>query len=474
MDEALSIALEHQQREQLDQAEALYRQVLALEPERPEALHYLGVLQQQRGRGEAAVALVQRSLALVPDRPDWHSNLGMILQQRGDLPGAADAYRRAIELGGGGHANAYNNLGVLLRVAGLMDDAEMAYRRAIALDPNHADAYQNLAVVCNLTGRMPEAVQHYCHALTLRPDYAEARRLLAVAYCIIGERDKAVMLCEEWVRLSPDDPVARHTLAACSGLGVPPRASDGYIVQTFDEFAETFEAKLAQLQYRAPSLVAEAVADAGLPESRALDVLDAGCGTGLCGPLLARYARRLVGVDLSAGMLARAREKDVYDELVNGELTAYLQEHPGAFDLVVSADTLVYFGALDDAVAAAARALRPGGTLVFTVEAAIDAGADPPYALQPHGRYAHHRDYVRRVLTAAGLEPHIGDVELRLERGLPVPGLIVRGTRLAARRVAADRQVRLPSDSSASERPGGAQVETGPRHDREGRAPWRE
>ena len=53
-------------------------------------------------------------------------------------------------------------------------------------------------------------------------------------------------------------------------------------------------------------------------------MLDAGCGTGLCGPLIAPYARRLVGVDLSERMLAQARARDVYDELVKGELTAYL------------------------------------------------------------------------------------------------------------------------------------------------------
>ena len=432
IEEAVSIAQQCQQRDELDEAEDLYRRILDLEPAHAEALHYLGVLQQQRGRNDEALALMTRSLVLEPDRADWHSNLGIVLQQRGDVEGAIDAYSRAIELGQG-HANAYSNLGVLLRICGRLEEAETAYRRAIAIEPRHADAYQNLAVVLSLTGRVPEAVKAYCHTLTLRPDYAEARRLLALAYCIIGEREKAVVLCEEWIRLAPDDPVARHTLAACSGRDVPARASDAYVRQTFDDFANTFESKLQRLEYQAPALVAGALESAGLPPTRTRDVLDAGCGTGLCGRLLAPYARRLVGVDLSAGMLARAAEKHVYDELVAGELTQYLAVHPDGFDVVVSADTLVYFGALDEVARAGATCLRAGGLLVFTVEAQA-ADAREAFTLQPHGRYTHDRAYVMRVLEDAGLRPGSTDVELRLERGLPVRGLLVTALKPAAMR----------------------------------------
>ena len=126
--------------------------------------------------------------------------------------------------------------------------------------------------------------------------------------------------------------------------------------------------------------------------SNELDVLDAGCGTGLCGPLLAPYARRLVGVDLSERMLAQARAREVYDELVKGELTDYLRASAGMFDAIVSADTLVYFGPLEEVVEAAERALRPGGHVVFTVEEQPESG----YSLSVNGRYRHARR-VRRA-----------------------------------------------------------------------------
>ena len=158
-------------------------------------------------------------------------------------------------------------------------------------------------------------------------------------------------------------------------------------------------------------------------------MLDAGCGTGLCGPLIAPYARRLVGVDLSAPMIAQARARNVYDELVKRELTAYLDDSTAAFDVIVSADTLVYFGLLEDVAAAAANALRPGGRLIFTVEELNGAGSDAGYAISPTGRYRHARPYVERVLAGANLQSEIVPAELRLEAGDPVPGLVVQATK---------------------------------------------
>jgi predicted TPR repeat methyltransferase len=91
-----------------------------------------------------------------------------------------------------------------------------------------------------------------------------------------------------------------------SGADVPVRAPDAYVQQVFDRFSRTFEAKLAKLEYRAPDLVVGSLAATGVPPDGSRQILDLGCGTGLCGPLLRPYAAHLVGVDLSTGMLAHA------------------------------------------------------------------------------------------------------------------------------------------------------------------------
>lgn len=417
-----------QQTEQWAVAGEIYRSILEVAPDHAGALHFSGVLAHQQARDEQAVALIERSLELEPERADWHSNLGIVLQDRLDLEGATAAYERAIALDPE-HANAHSNLGVVLRATGKAAEAEAAYRAAIRIDPDHSDAYHNLGVLLNGQKRQREAALCFSKVITLTPRHPEARRLLALAYYTLGEVDKAVEVFEEWLRDEPDDPIARHMLAACSGREVPPRASDAYVEQTFDSFAASFDAKLAKLMYRAPALVAEMFADGGDGAASGLDVLDAGCGTGLCGPLVAPYARRLVGVDLSERMLDRARERDVYDELVKRELTAYLQDCTRAFDVIVSADTLVYFGPLEEVVAAAANALRDGGRLVFTVEELRGADRDTGYFLSPNGRYRHGRAYVEHVLAEAGLRSEIVPAELRLEAGEPVPGLVARGTK---------------------------------------------
>jgi predicted TPR repeat methyltransferase len=432
LEEAVSLAIGLQKKEQWSAARDLYRRVLEVAPDHADALHFSGVLAHQEGHSEEAVALIRRSLELQPRHADWHSNLAVVLRDRLELDEAVAACRRAIAIDPD-HANAYNNLGVLLRAQGDLAGAEAAYRAAIRVSPEHSDAYTNLGVLLNAQKRIHEAVICFCKVITFRPKHPEARRLLALAHCTLGDTEAAVRVFDEWLEEEPGHPIAVHMKAACSGKDIPARASDGFVETTFDSFAASFDSKLAKLLYRAPELVSGMLADSCDEASKQYDVLDAGCGTGLCGPLLSPYARRLVGVDLSAGMLAQARARKIYDELVKGELTAYLREQTGAFDVIVSADTLVYFGPLQDVAAAAAQALRPGGRLIFTVEAMADGESSAGYSLSNHGRYCHTRRYLECVLTGARLQPEIAPAELRLEAGDPVQGFVVRATKATAR-----------------------------------------
>jgi predicted TPR repeat methyltransferase len=119
---------------------------------------------------------------------------------------------------------------------------------------------------------------------------------------------------------------------------------------------------------------------------------------------------------------------------VTAELVAYLDQHPGNFHVIVSADTLCYFGQLEGAMRAAHRALRPDGLLVFTVEAQDEADAGGPgHRLQPHGRYCHGRAYVLDCLAGAGLDRAAAQpVLLRNESGKAVHGWLVTARRPAA------------------------------------------
>ena len=184
------------------------------------------------------------------------------------------------------------------------------------------------------------------------------------------------------------------------------------------------------LKYQAPELVTEALFAATPGDGSIGEVLDAGCGTGLCGPLVRSRAGQLTGMDLSPKMLDRARQRGVYDDLVEAELTAYMADAGGRYDAIVCADTLVYFGRLDEAMAAAREALAPGGVFVFTVEHWGDAGPDDRFRLEPTGRYVHGQPYVEDCVRAAQLTVSATThATLRMETGKPVAGLVVTAVR---------------------------------------------
>lgn len=425
-------AVEAHREGRLAEAEALYGQVLAVAPEQPDALHFLGVLRHQQGDSVAALELLGRALQRLPGHPDIHNNLGNVHKERGDPAAAEACYRRALALAPT-HFHAIGNLAVVLEAQGQLDSAFNAYGLLLNVAPDYAQGYFLLALFlfnhATTASHGPQVVACLRRAVELDPDHVEALRLLGVVHYALGEREQARQVYARWLERDPDEPVARHMLSACGGAPPPDRADDGYVRKVFDQFAGSFDQQLLHnLDYRAPQLVADML-EVVLPGRTGLDVLDAGCGTGLCAPLLRARARHLEGVDLSPGMLERARRRGGYDLLAEAELTAYLQARSCAWDVVVSADTLVYFGALEEVAAAAAGALRPGGWLVFTVEALLEADGDADGAdvvLGASGRYRHGRGHLQGALAKAGFDDlHIEARDLRTECGLPVRGWLV-------------------------------------------------
>lgn len=425
LDEALAYALRLQQDGRVEGAAQLYTRILEKAPAHVDALHFLGVARFQLGDGEAAVDLIRRAIELKPDFAGASNNLGNILRHLGRLTEAAEAYRRVIELEPE-NADALNNLGALLRAEGKPAAAEQLLRRVLELAPQHADALHNLGNVLVELKRDEEAADVYSQAIMLRPYDAENHLRLAMALYGLQREQEVLKVYERWLEIEPDSVEAQHMMAAATGQAVPERASDAYVRRTFDRFAERFDTVLMHLDYRAPQLLTKLMRKVVGAPSGHLDILDAGCGTGLCGVLVKPWAQRLTGVDLSPKMIERARLREVYDHLVVDEITAYLSQHIGAYDMVISADTLCYFGDLLAVVSAAAASLRPGGWLGFTVEKAAADDAPDGYRLQFHGRYSHTEPYVHDVLARAGLEPvGIENAVLRFERQAPVPGLVV-------------------------------------------------
>lgn len=419
---ALEMAVGWQRAGELDAAESVYLQILTQSPQQVDALHFLGLLRFQRGDADGALAALTAAVALAPAHADLRSNHGNVLQALGRLQAAESEYRAALAAQPA-HVGAWNNLGVVLRAQGRIAEAVTAYRHALELEASSADDHYNLASLLERCHEWAAALAECEHALALDGGHLGAVRARGHLLSRLGRLDEAVVAYRRWLALEPGHPLAQARLAACGGAPAPERCADAYVQGLFDSYADHFDAHLRErLDYRAPECLADALSLVLGPPRAALDVLDAGCGTGLCGPLLRPWARRLHGVDLSPKMLAHAAAQAVYDQLDAAELGAHLQAASAAWDLIAAADTLCYFGALEAVCAAAAQALRPGGCFGFTVEC---HEAEAAHRLNVNGRYSHRADYVEAVLRGAGLRPlRLEIVQLRVESGLPVSGLL--------------------------------------------------
>lgn len=437
MPKSLQDAIRWHRKGRLDKAERIYRALLRADPGQVDALNFLGVLYHQKGAVEPALRLLRRATTRDPAYLDAQVNLARVLLSAGEAQAARATYEQVLRIDAG-NALACAGLCALLRAQGEIAAALEMGRRAVASEPAMAGAWVNYANALNADGQYREAAEAYRRGRDLDPTLSAAHRGLSEALYRLEHlpqapqniRAERAAAYRAWCEAEGEHPVAGFMLQAVEGGTAPARAPDGFVSALFDDFAERFDEVLGQLEYRVPDLVAERLqALAGVLPPAPLRVLDAGCGTGLCAATLRPLAARLVGVDLSRGMLERAGALSLYDALEHAELVAWLGGTDERFDLVVCADTLCYFGDLDQVLGALARTLAPGGLVLFTVER-LDGQGSPDHRLEASGRYRHRRDYLEGALRAGPWEaPWVEAVTLRQEGAETVAGLLVSARR---------------------------------------------
>ncbi len=293
-----------------------------------------------------------------------------------------------------------------------------------------ADRRYKSAVELASRGDFAAAADILAQTVELVPRFATAWFALGAIRDRLGDRDGAVAAFGHARDADPEDYHGARLQLARLGAGEPtPAMSESYVRRLFDQYAGRFDTALTErLSYRGPAVLLDAVEAVMRAAGRPLHfaaLLDLGCGTGLGGAAFRDCTDRLVGVDLSPAMIARAQAKGFYDRLAAADIAAFLADEAadGArYDLVLAADVLVYVNDLAPIMAAIARVLAPGGVIAFTVETHCGDGAK----LLPTLRYAHGEAYIRDVLAAAGLAPmHLAAATVRTEKGAPVDSLVV-------------------------------------------------
>jgi predicted TPR repeat methyltransferase len=294
-----------------------------------------------------------------------------------------------------------------------------------------ADRRYDFARDFQMRGDLPAAADLLQQAVELAPQFASAWFTLGEIRQQLGLRDAAV---EAFRKAREADPLDRHGAAMhLMQLGADPLAAmpAGYVQSLFDQYAPRFEnALLNDLHYRGPSLLFKAVLAVrnatGKPAffKRGIDL---GCGTGLGAAAFAKNVDRFTGIDLSPGMIEKARASGLYAELEVADMVAGLASKPDASaDFILAADAMVYVADIAPVFGEAHRVLAPGGLIAFTTETHPGEGVILGAGL----RYAHAAAHLRAALTGANLNlALLKQASPRDEGNVPVPGLVVVATK---------------------------------------------
>jgi predicted O-linked N-acetylglucosamine transferase (SPINDLY family) len=164
----------------LDEAERLYRQVLATDGDHADAHHMLGVLLFQRGEQQSALEWIDQAILIDSRAPSYHGHRGLVLASMGAFREAISAYRCALMLEPE-RADTLNNLGSALWAVGDPSGAIQAYRQALSAEPNLAESAANLGWALLNTGSLAEAIEILDRALLLHPDNLTLSEHLSVA-----------------------------------------------------------------------------------------------------------------------------------------------------------------------------------------------------------------------------------------------------------------------------------------------------
>lgn len=385
------------QNNQLEAAKVQFNNVITLNPDHIEAHFYLGILHLESNTLDEAEHAFQRVLEQDSEQIQALTNLGVVALKRERNQLAVDYFSKAIALDND-NVDARNNLAATFMHHDRFENALMHYDVLLQKDPDNIEYLYNSGVAQMALGHLNEAIIFFDHILRLDKTHTASLNNLSAIYLRMGQRETSREYLRQALNINPDDRVSSYMLHAIEGDSTAETTPE-YSQNLFNNYALYYDQHMqGTLHYSIPQHITRIIHRLGLPKNT--QTLDLGCGTGLTGIVLRELSKRLTGVDIAPKMLAQAKEKHIYDELVESELNEFLESNQQHYDLIVAADVLPYFGELDTLLHSVQQHLTPEGYFIFTTE----ISEKEPWFLQTSARFSHHLDYVKQLVEENQLQ----------------------------------------------------------------------
>ena len=194
-------------------AEAIYLQLLTINPANSEALQLLGALALEKGNNQDGLELINLAIEINPKVASYHSNQGVAFKELDKFEDAVASFDKAIALDPC-YAEAYSNRGAALRRLHLLDAAIESCEKAISLNPRLVEAYSNIGLALQEQKKLDAAVLNFDKAIKLNPNYFQAYSNRGNALLELKQFDSAIASYDKAISLRPDSAEAYYNRGA--------------------------------------------------------------------------------------------------------------------------------------------------------------------------------------------------------------------------------------------------------------------
>jgi|GEM_PF-4959204 len=405
----------------ITQAKEIYEKILQEDNNSFDAHHLLGICHFQLNSFEDSIISIKKAIKLNPEILKSYIDLGDSYRALKQYENAQSAYEEVLEKNPNS-AIAYHGLGLSYKEKKEYNKALTFFKKAIKLDRNFFICYYDMANTYEKLNKFELYFFYLEKTININPDFYDALFSMAQYYRKTKNEKKMKVYLEKTLEKQPKHPGANHLLASLNQEADSIYSLE-YAEELFDRYADFFEAHLVDtLNYQVPFIIKEKLKYLNPPRSS--KVLDLGCGTGLLGKTVVDMFPSLVGVDISANMIAEARKKEIYTTLHTKDINEFLSKNEQEFDLIIAPDVFIYIGDLKTIFSRVKTILKNNGYYIFTIE--DDSNINTvDFQLGKSGRFSHTIKYVDSLCKENGFE--IVDKEqiiLREENKIGQEGII--------------------------------------------------